>query len=78
MNKLTTIFSSVLGVNESDIGPDLSPHNTPTWDSLNAIILLTEIEHAFEVKFDYDQAMSIKNFGDVIELVKAAGKDPYA
>lgn len=78
MSTLTHIFSTVLGIDESKVTPELSPNNTPTWDSLNAIILLTEIEKAFDVKFDYDQAMSIKTFKDVTELVQSRGKDPHA
>lgn len=77
MSKLTQIFSSVLGVDESKVTPELSPQTALAWDSLNAIILLTEIEKAFDLKFDYDQAMSVKNFGDVINLISSKGKDPY-
>lgn len=78
MSKLTKIFSAILGLPEENISPTLAPQNTPAWDSLNAIILLTEIEQAFAVKFNYDQAMSIKNFADVLELIKNTGLDPYA
>lgn len=77
MSKLTLIFSSVLGIPEDQVTATLSPENTSSWDSLNAIILLSEIEKTFETRFAYDQAMSIKNFGDVLALVKAVGKDPY-
>lgn len=78
MSKLTRVFSAVLGIDEATIGPDTSPENVPTWDSLNAIILLTEIEKAFDHKFGYDEAMSIKNFADVTALIASKGKDPYA
>ncbi len=78
MSKLTHIFSSVLGVEESRVTPALSPQNTPSWDSLNAIILLTEIEKAFDARFEYDEAMGIKDFGDVLKLVESKGKDPHA
>lgn len=78
MSKLTTIFSSVLAIPESDVIETLSPTNTPSWDSLNAIILLTEIEKAFQLKFAFDEAMGIKTFGDVIQLVSRRGGDPYA
>lgn len=78
MSKLTHIFSSVLGVEESAVTPALSPENTPSWDSLNAIILLTEIEKAFDARFEYAEAMGIKNFGDVEKLVASKGKDPHA
>ncbi len=78
MSKLTHVFSSVLGIPEEQVTPALAPENTPSWDSLNAIVLLTEIERAFEVRFAYDEAMAIKNFAGVLELVKSKGKDPYA
>lgn len=76
MSKLTNIFSSVLGIPETDVTETLSPQTVSAWDSLNAIILLTEIESAFDTKFDYDEAMAIKNFGDVLKLVASKGKDP--
>lgn len=77
MSKLTHIFSSVLGIGEESVTPELSPDTTEAWDSLNAIILLTEIEKAFNTRFEYEEAMSIKNFSDVIALVAEKGYDPY-
>ncbi|MBA3733389.1 acyl carrier protein [Patescibacteria group bacterium] len=77
MSKLTHVFSSVLGIDESEVTPELSPESASSWDSLNAIILLTEIEKALGVRFEYSEAMAIKNFADVINLVKSKGKDPY-
>jgi acyl carrier protein len=73
MDKLHHIFSSVLGIDAQSISPALSPENTSTWDSLNAIILLTEIEKAFGVRFEYSEAMSVKNFGDVCALIAKKG-----
>ena len=61
---------------EEEVTPGLSPENTPSWDSLNAIILVTEIEKAFGVTFSFDEAMAVKNFDDVNKLVKSKGKDP--
>lgn len=78
MSKLTNIFSSVLGVPEEQVVDTLSPETAASWDSLNAIILLTEIEKAFDTRFTYEEAMEIKNFGEVVALVKSKGKDPYA
>jgi acyl carrier protein len=78
MSKLTHIFSSVLGVPEAKVTAELSPANTASWDSLNAIILLTEIEKAFDTRFEYKEAMAIKNFGDVEKLVASKGKDPQS
>lgn len=78
MSKLTSIFSSVLNVEEVKITSELSPQNTTSWDSLNAIILVTEIEKAFNIRFSYDEVMAVKNFGDVLELVKSKGGNTSA
>lgn len=73
MSTLTQIFSAVLGIEESKITDDLSPSNTPSWDSLNAIILISELERAFDIKFSYDEAMNVKNFGEAAKLIRAKG-----
>lgn len=70
MEKLRAVFAGVLGVEAEMITADLSPQNTPAWDSLNAIILITEIESAFGVRFSYDEAMAVKNFADAEALVQ--------
>lgn len=76
MTKLEHIFSSVLGIPETEVTPDLSPQTISAWDSLNAIILLTEIEKAFSMRFKFEEAMAVKNFGDVLALITARGGDP--
>lgn len=73
MDKLKKIFSSILHISETAITDKLSPENTDTWDSLNAIVLLTEIEKGFGIVFDIDEAMSVKSFGDAVKLVSAKG-----
>ena len=78
MSKLTHIFASILGIPEEKVTDALSPENEAAWDSLNSIILITEIESAYDMRFGYDEAMEVKNFGDAIKLVARKGKDPYA
>jgi acyl carrier protein len=75
MATLKKIFSSVLGIGPDTITPELSPANTSSWDSLNAIVLITEIEKAFHVHFDYEEAMGVKNFGDVVTLIKSKASE---
>ncbi len=78
MSKLTNVISSVLGVPEATVRPEMSPENTVSWDSLNAIILLTEIEKAFDTRFDFTEAMAVKNVSDIHSLIASKGKDPHA
>jgi acyl carrier protein len=73
MDKLKVIFSNILGVPVSAITNEMSPKNTSSWDSLNAIVLITEIEKGFSMIFSYDEAMSVKNFGEVVALLKSKG-----
>lgn len=73
MDTLKNIFAAVLGVPLSSITPALSPENCSEWDSLNAIILITEIEKAFNITFTYDEAMAVKNFGEAVELIGSKG-----
>ena len=77
MSKLTKIFSNVLGIDETKITPELSPENNSSWDSLNAIVLLTEMEKVYAIKFTMKEAMAVKNFGDVEKLIVSHGKDPH-
>ena len=76
MDKLISVFATVLNVAPSQISPQTSPENTASWDSMNAIVLITEIEKAFSVKFSYEEAMRIKTFGDVVNVLKSKGIDP--
>ena len=73
MDTLKKIFSSVLNLPASSVTDALSPETNEAWDSLNAIILLTEIEKAFKVKFTFDEAMTIRNFGEAVALVRSKG-----
>jgi acyl carrier protein len=75
MNKLTKVFCSVLNIEESEVTADLSPDTNPAWDSLNSIVLITEIEKALGVKFEPSEAASIKNYADAEKLVIAKGAD---
>ncbi len=73
MGKLNSLVASVLNIHESQVVPELSPQNTPSWDSLNSIMLIAEIEKAFSIKFDMSEAMLVKNFADLENLLKAKG-----
>lgn len=73
MNKLKNIFSAVLNIPLEQVTNTLSPDTCASWDSLNAIVLVTEIEKEFSLKFSFDEAMAVKNFGDAINLIISKG-----
>jgi acyl carrier protein len=73
MDKLKQIFATVLNIPLEQVTENLSPDTCAAWDSLNAIVLVTEIEKAFSLKFSFDEAMAVKNFGDAIKLLASKG-----
>jgi acyl carrier protein len=41
------------------------------WDSITHMKLIGAIEEKFQTDFSYKEVMSLKNIGDLIELVKS-------
>lgn len=69
-NKLYEIISRVLNVPLSQINDESGPETIETWDSFNIYVLLDEIETAFNVKFDLDETLEIKNVGHFKKLLR--------
>ena len=65
MNKLLNILSRVLDIKIEDINDNIGPDNTEGWDSFNGLLLATELEKEFKVKFTMEDIVSIKNVGDI-------------
>jgi len=73
MKKLKSILSNVLEINEDAITLDTSPDNTESWDSFNALLLVTELENCYKLKFTMDEVTSVKCFGDIVCILKKKG-----
>lgn len=63
--KLLQILSQVLEIDPSTISDETSPENTESWDSFNGLMLVTELEKGFDVKFQLDEVIAVKNVGDI-------------
>ena len=55
-----TMFPNLLELNENSSSKDIL-----AWDSLRHVMLITEIENQFEIKFDLDEMLSMKTFGEI-------------
>jgi acyl carrier protein len=73
MEKLKKILSNVLGIPESEITDETSPDNVETWDSFNGLMLVSELENEFNVKFTMDEVTSVKCVKDIKEALKKHG-----
>ena len=68
-NKLYSIISKVMDVPESEINDQSNSETINSWDSMNVYILINDIETKFNIKFDLDEILQIKNVGDVKNLL---------
>ena len=60
---LTDLFARCLDVPVNNLGEDSSPDNTPQWDSMAAVQLVTEIEATFAVQLRTRDIMKMRTIG---------------
>ena len=68
---LKSVFEKVFQENDLTITREMTAENIEKWDSLRHIQLITEVEMAFGVKFRLREVLSMKNVGDLIDLIHA-------
>ena len=73
MNTLYPILSKILGIEISAIEDRLTPTDVPGWDSFNALLLVSELETAFKVKFSYADITGVRCIGDIKSMLAKHG-----
>jgi len=73
MNKIKSILANVLQIDENSIRDETSPENVESWDSFNALLLISEFEKAFNIHFDINEVMSVKCVKDIKMILKKHG-----
>ena len=71
--KLKDILAKVLLLDETKISDGMSRKNVKEWDSMAHLMLVSEIESAFEVTMDDDDIMEIQTVADVKKTLKKLG-----
>ena len=69
--RLTTIFHDVFEDESIVLTPELTAAEVPEWDSLSHIRLVLAVQTAFQTSFSAAQIASLRNVGDLAELVHA-------
>ncbi len=73
LQKLNTIVARVFAIPESAVTDTASPQTVSSWDSYNALMLVSQIETGFAVTFSMDEVMEVKNIGDMKERLRCHG-----
>ena len=70
VTRLTPIFRDVFNDNTLVVTDKLNAADVATWDSLSNINMIVAVEKAFGVKFSIKDVRSLKNVGELLELIK--------
>ena len=67
--KLTEIFRKVFNNDALNLRDDLTANHVDNWDSLTHMLLISEIETSFQVKFKLRELNRMRNVGDMVDLL---------
>ena len=73
MEKLKNAFVSVLGVSPHDDFGSMAYGQTPGWDSIAHMALISEIETAFDIMLATDDVIGMSSFLKAQEIVAKNG-----
>ena len=68
-SKLTTIFRTIFNNNSLLLKNELTANDVDGWDSLSHMLLISEIENVFSIKFKLKELNKMRNVGDMIEII---------
>ena len=69
-DKLTEIFRNIFEDDKIELNESLSAKDVDNWDSLTHMLLISEIESSFSIKFSLKDLNKLDNVGNLIELIK--------
>ncbi|MGE0094448.1 MAG: acyl carrier protein [Alphaproteobacteria bacterium] len=71
--RIAAVFSEVLRISPGSINDQTSPENTPQWDSLAVVTLVTAIEDEFGVTLSTREIMSMRSIALVRKVLLEKG-----
>ena len=72
-NKLKDILAKILLIDAATISDSMSRKTVKEWDSMAHLMLVSEIESAFEVTLDDDDIMEIQTVADLKKTLQKLG-----
>tara|TARA_B100002052_G_scaffold290963_1_gene310295 strand:+ start:634 stop:879 length:246 start_codon:yes stop_codon:yes gene_type:complete len=68
-DKIQEICKDVFNEENLIININTNASDIAQWDSLNHLNLISSIEEEFDIKFDFEEIGSLKNIGDIIDII---------
>lgn len=70
LDQLTPLLRDVFDNDELVATPELTASKVPGWDSLGNVRLFLEIEQVFSMRFGASEISSLRNVGQLAELIE--------
>jgi len=71
IEKLTTIFRKVFDDETIVLNDQMTANDIGSWDSLSHMLMITQVENAFSIKFPLREINKLKNVGALIRLIES-------
>lgn len=71
ITRLQVIFRDVLDDEDMRITREMCAKDVEEWDSIAQLNIIIAVEKEFKVKFKIDEIVSLKNVGDMLDLIQA-------
>ena len=69
-SRLTPIFRDVFDDEALIVSEGMTAEDVAAWDSLSHLNMIVAVEKAFGVKFSVRDVRSLKNVGELIDMIK--------
>ena len=69
LSKVQEVFRKIFEKPDLIITDSLSPKDIKKWDSLNHVILISEVEKEFSIRFDLQDMLESRNVGTICQTI---------
>jgi len=71
LSELTNLFRKVLSNNSIELKMETTAGDVDDWTSLNHMIIISEIEKKYQIKFALKEIMKLKNVHDMCVIISS-------
>ena len=71
IDKLKTIFRTIFNDDTIVLRNEMTVNDVGNWDSLSHMLMITEVENVFSIKFKLRELNKLKNVGTLLELIES-------
>ncbi|TRZ52988.1 acyl carrier protein [bacterium] len=65
METFNEIISRVFNLTTNEIADSLTEKEIPEWDSMNYLLVISELEGHFNITFDMNEVLNFQSLGDI-------------